>query len=109
VSGIVKLGTMFISLLTDTVAIQIKDMKTTDLNTFTTSVKPVCLIILLKDPTTKKLIADITKTNGSAKKNCFKSKSSVKLNLIKYAKKKVAKIKHKSIPKTSHLEAYFCE
>ncbi|GAA3607322.1 hypothetical protein GCM10022396_25650 [Flavivirga amylovorans] len=85
----------------------INDITLIDLNKFTTSVNPVCLITLLNDPINKKLkVATISK-KGNWIKNCFKSKFNVKLNLIKYAMKNVDKTIVKSIAKTSHFEAYF--
>ena len=44
--------------------ILVRAIKTIDLKTFITSVNPVCLITLLKEPLIKKLSADTTKTNG---------------------------------------------
>ncbi|GAA4898972.1 hypothetical protein GCM10023311_25180 [Flaviramulus aquimarinus] len=79
----VKPETISKVLLIKTKPIKAKDIKSIDLNTFTTSVKPVCLIILLNEPITKKLIAETTRTNGSSYTNCSKSKLRVKLNLIK--------------------------
>ncbi|GAA4937459.1 hypothetical protein GCM10023314_07440 [Algibacter agarivorans] len=67
--GIVNPGTTPVSPFNKITKALVTDIKTIDLKTFTTSVNPVCLITLLKEPTTKKLSADTTKTNGSSKKN----------------------------------------
>jgi hypothetical protein len=107
--GIVKFENNWTSLLTKTSKTVKTVIKETDLNKFTISVKPVCLITLLKDPMVKKLILETTNMTGVCNKNAVTSKFKVKLNRIKYTKKNVAITTIKSIANTSHFDAYLFE
>lgn len=62
--GMVNPEITFISLFNRTNKTVITAIKETDFKRFKISVKPVCLITLLKEPLTKKLIADTTNTKG---------------------------------------------
>ena len=63
--GMVNPGTTSVTRLKTTKNAVKKVIKDTDLNKFTTSVKPVCRITLLKEPISKKLTPDTNKRKGS--------------------------------------------
>ncbi|GGD09909.1 hypothetical protein GCM10011368_09820 [Hyunsoonleella pacifica] len=62
--GIVKLGINLKEEFTSTTNVVIKAINDTALKTLITSAKPVCRITLLKEPTNRKLIIEITKRIG---------------------------------------------
>ncbi|PLB17802.1 MAG: hypothetical protein TRG1_3342 [Flavobacteriaceae bacterium FS1-H7996/R] len=63
-NGMVKPSIRFNSLFIKTNNTDNIDINDTDLNKLTTSVNPVCLITLLKEPINRKLIAARNKTTG---------------------------------------------
>ena len=75
--------------------------------TFIISLNPVNLTTPLYEPTAMRLIAAVMIIYGICFSRIENSKSILKLNLIRYAKKNDATIMVMSNNNTSHFEAYF--